>query len=110
MRKRSIKEIVISQKVCRALSLYADRAGKFLSTMVTTKPKEVTAGTTVRDAIAFAGQQLRDGAWAQSKLDDFIDELFISKLISSIGPDSVKAQTERLQILEEGLLNASYRI
>ena len=78
--------------------------------MVTTKPKEVTAGTTVKDAIAFVGQQLKDGAWAQSKLDDFIDELFISKSISSIEPDSVKAQTERLQTLEEGLLNAFYRI
>ena len=76
-----------------------DRIGKFLSTMVTTKPKWVTAGTTVKDAIAFAGQQLRDGAWTQSKLDDLIDELFIFKSISSIKPDSVKAQTERLQIL-----------
>ena len=55
-----------------------DRTGKFLSTMVTTKPKWVTAGTTVRDAITFAGQQLRDGAWTQSKLGDLIDEYLSS--------------------------------
>ena len=78
--------------------------------MVITKPKWVTAGTTVRDAIAFAEQQLRDGAWTQSKLNDLIDELFVSKSISSIEPDSVKAQTERLQILAEGFLDAFYRI
>ena len=78
--------------------------------MVTTKPKGVTTGTTVKYTIAFAGQQLRDWAWTQSKLDDFIDELFISKSISSIEPDSVKAQTERLQILAKGFLDAFYRI
>ena len=87
-----------------------DSPGNFLSTMVTTKPKEITAGTTVRDTIAFAGQQLRDVTWAQSKLDDLVDELFISKSISSIEPDSVKAQTERLQTLAEGFLDGFYRI
>ena len=64
----------------------------------------------MRNAIIFAGQQLRDGAWTQSKLDDFIDELFISKSIYSIEPDSVKAQTERPQILADGLLDTFYRI
>ena len=67
-----------------------DKTGKFLSTMVTTKPKWVTAGTTLGGAIAFVGQQLGDGAWTQSKFDA-LDELFISKSIFSIKPDSVKA-------------------
>ncbi|MBR4399735.1 MAG: hypothetical protein IKT06_02240 [Aeriscardovia sp.] len=109
---------------CELTANTTNRAGDFTTGMWDTFPlpdikqafKQTTVTpnfngptpTTIKMAISEAGKLLKTGKLNQTQLDDFIDELFIGKPISSTNPDPKKVQELRKKILAEGFLDAFY--